>query len=106
MILDKQTALERIEQDLELYAEICEIFRHDVPQIMDRLKEALQTGDIPVATRHAHSLKSSAANIGANDLSTTAYRTEIAFRANDIENIQSLIAELELNLSCVMNALA
>lgn len=105
MILDRHAALERIEHDQELYAEICGIFREDVPHIIANLKKALLDVDIPVATRHAHSLKSAAANIGAMDLSETAGSAEIAFQAGNLENIHTLIAEIDRKLLCVLDAL-
>jgi HPt (histidine-containing phosphotransfer) domain-containing protein len=106
MILDKQVALERIEYDQELYDEICGIFRDDVPQIMAQLKEAFNVGDIPVATRSAHSLKSAAANIGATRLYETAKLAESALRAGELANINTLIAEIDQNLLRVMEVLA
>lgn len=105
MILDKQAALDRIENDQELYDEICEIFRNDAPLIMAQLVEAFNNSDIPVAIRHAHSLKSAAANIGAVDLTETARLTENAFREGNLENINTLISGLERNISCVMQEL-
>lgn len=105
MVLDKQAALERIDQDQELYDEICGIFRDDVPRIMAKLIEAFNEGDIHVATRHAHSLKSAAANIGANDLSVTARLTEHAFRSGDLKSIPALLSENELQIERVLKVI-
>ena len=105
MILDKQSALERLEQDLELYEEICEIFRVDVPGIIDQLKASYAGNDIPTATRHAHSIKSAAANIGATDLSETARSTENALRSGSFDHIPALFSELDRNISQVLEAL-
>jgi HPt (histidine-containing phosphotransfer) domain-containing protein len=105
MILNRQAALDRIEHDNELYDEICGIFRDDVPKIVDQLKEALNCCDIPVATRHAHSIKSAAANIGATDLNETARLAENALRTGSLENIHSLISEIDQNISRVLKEL-
>jgi two-component system sensor histidine kinase/response regulator len=105
MILDRQAALERIDHDQALYDEICGIFRDDVPKIFAQLKEAHSRGDHPVATRHAHTLKSAAANIGATDLCESARSAENAFRAGELENIHILISEIDKNLSYVLDAL-
>jgi len=105
MILDRQAALERIEHDQNLYNEICDIFRDDVPQIIIQLKEAHSRGDHQVATRHAHTLKSAAANIGATDLSESARTAENAFRAGELGNIHMLISEIDENFSRVLEAL-
>ncbi len=105
MILDKQSALERIEHDLELYVEICEIFRDDVPRIISELKSSFSGKDIATATRHAHSIKSAAANIGATNLSETARSAEYALREGNLESIPALISELDINFSQVLTAL-
>ena len=105
MILDSQAALERIEHDRELYAEICGIFRDDAPQIFEQLKMAFGSGDIAAATRNAHSLKSSAANIGATDLSETARLAESTLRAGEFESIHALISRLDSDIAHVLKAL-
>jgi HPt (histidine-containing phosphotransfer) domain-containing protein len=105
MILDKNAALERIEFDHELYDEICGIFREDAPKMIAKLKEACSGGDILVATRLAHSLKSAAANIGATDLSESARLAENAFRAENLKNIIHLISEIDRNITRVLETL-
>jgi two-component system sensor histidine kinase/response regulator len=105
MILDRQAALERIDHDQELYAEICEIFRDEVPKIISLLKEANDRGDNSLATRCAHTLKSAAANIGAVDLCESARSAENAFRAGVHGNIHTLISEIDENVSHVLDAL-
>ncbi|MDA8430694.1 MAG: Hpt domain-containing protein [Geobacteraceae bacterium] len=105
MILDRQAALERIEHDHELYDEICGIFRDDAPEILIKMSESFMSGNILLATRYAHSLRSAAANIGAVDLSETAKSAEIAFRAEDLETISDLITKIDQNLTHVLEEL-
>ena len=105
MILDKLSALERIEHDLELYEEICEIFREDIPRIIAELKTSYATNDIASATRHAHSIKSAAANIGAVNLSETARRAEYALRDGHLDSVPTIFTDLDLNMSQVLEAL-
>lgn len=105
MLLDKQTALDRMDDDDELYHEICGIFRQDAPQIMNKLSEAFNCGEIPVAIRHAHSLKSAAANIGANDLSETARLTENAFRNGELKSIHTLLSEINQHILRVLEVI-
>ena len=105
MILDRQAALERIEQDVELYNEICGIFRADVPRLVALLKSSYADNDISTATRHAHSIKSAAANIGAAKLSDTARSAENALRSGELSAISTLIAKIDQNMSQVLEAL-
>lgn len=102
MKLDRQTALERIEYDEELYHEICTIFRDDAPEILSRLKSALEGEDFVTATRHAHSLKSSAANIGATELCETARAAEAALRCGNRSEIGILLPILDQELAAVL----
>lgn len=106
MVLDRQAALERLEQDLELYEEICAIFCDDVPRILAELKTTLKVGDLPAATRHAHSIKSSAANIGATNLSEAARSAENALRNGTIDNIPSLLSHIDCEMELVLKELA
>ena len=105
MTLDSLAALERIEHDQELYVEICGIFRDDAPQIMLQLKETFRDADLSAATRHAHSLRSASANIGAADLSVMARTAENALRAGDRKNIPALFSKLDQEMSRVVEAL-
>lgn len=72
---------------------------------MNQLKEAFNSGNIPVATRYAHSLKSSAANIGATDLSERTRLIEHSFRAENLDNVYALISEIDYDILCVLEAL-
>jgi HPt (histidine-containing phosphotransfer) domain-containing protein len=105
MILDKQAALERLEHDLELYEEICGIFREDVPKILEQLKAACRDKDFSLATRHAHSIKSAAANIGADFLSAVARSAEDSLRGKTIDLTKEMICDLEQNMALVLKEL-
>jgi HPt (histidine-containing phosphotransfer) domain-containing protein len=102
MILDKQAALDRIDNDEELYLEIIGIFRSDVPEILSRLKAEVGAGNLQDATRSAHSLKSTAASIGAVELSETAKQAEDSLRAGEGEKIGMLIEQIDQKLAAVM----
>lgn len=106
MILDKQAVLERIEHDQQLYDDICKIFRDDVPKTISRLISACEHADIPAATRHAHSLKSAAASIGAIELCETAGKAERALQAGDLGDMESLLSAIGRNMSRVLETLA
>lgn len=102
MKLDRQAVLERLDNDQELYDEICEIFMHDALNIVDQLKEAVHAGDIPVATRHAHSLKSASASIGANEISMIARQAEVCGKEGSIEEIRNLLPQIDKLLTEVL----
>jgi HPt (histidine-containing phosphotransfer) domain-containing protein len=68
-VLD-QAMLDRLRElgepgDITFFREIVGLFLADAPRRMTGLAEALEAGDTAEATRFAHSLKGSAANLGA-----------------------------------------
>jgi HPt (histidine-containing phosphotransfer) domain-containing protein len=65
-IIDK-AALERLEEwgGTKLSTEIVKLFLENGPARMDQIREAIDGDDLDVPERGAHSLKSSAANVGA-----------------------------------------
>ena len=53
--------------------EIITIFLEDTPQRMDEMQAALAASDAPAYSRAAHSIKGSAANLGADMIVAGAY---------------------------------
>jgi HPt (histidine-containing phosphotransfer) domain-containing protein len=76
VVLDAQQALERIGDDREIYEAVAGAFLSDTPLLLASLQQALEQGDRNVATRMAHSLKSSAWTVGAMKLGASAAALE------------------------------
>jgi histidine phosphotransfer protein HptB len=98
MAVDKRAVLERIDNDQELFLEICAIFKNDGPQLVRKLRDALDAGEIVAAIRHAHSLRSSSANIGASELSELAHQAELAGIQGDAGLIRALLPIIDAML--------
>jgi HPt (histidine-containing phosphotransfer) domain-containing protein len=94
-ILDSDGALARLDGDKELLSEICDIFIEESPQRMERLKNALDNNNIVLVEREAHSLKSTAANIGAGLLRDSTQHVEVVARNSDISKARILYEMLE-----------
>lgn len=75
------------------------IFLEDTPQRLAELRESLGAGDRTRFTRAAHSIKGSAANLGANQLRTLSHRLETQSKNEGLENVEPLIGELEAAFS-------
>ncbi len=58
--------------------ELIEIFLDDARNYLQEMQIAMPAGDRTAVNRHAHSMKSAAANIGAMRLSTCSRRLETA----------------------------
>lgn len=106
MTLDKQAVLERIDNDEELFSEICGIYLNDAPEIFMRLKNAVEVGEMLVATRQAHSLKSASANIGATEICELARQAEIACKEGNLQGIRHQITLIEPLLAEVLAELS
>lgn len=79
-VLDKAAAVRRMGDDEELYGEVLDVFFEDVPVQLTVLRQAHDANDHPTAERQAHSLKSAAGNVGADEMREACLRAETAYR--------------------------
>ena len=95
-IIDK-AALERLEEwgGAKLSSEIVTLFLENGPAKMDQIREAIEGDALDVPERGAHSLKSSAANVGAQQLQKVASELELAASGGDLQRVRDLIPTLE-----------
>ena len=78
-LIDPAAATERLGGDRSLYGEIVNLFVSDAPQQLEQFFAALERGEPVYARRILHSLKSSAASVGAERLREACERLECAF---------------------------
>jgi HPt (histidine-containing phosphotransfer) domain-containing protein len=95
-IIDPQ-ALERLREwgGDKLAGQMVRLFLKNSGARMDQIRTGAGTGDLEEAERGAHSLKSSAANIGAESLRTLATRIESAALEGNAPEALSLLPDLE-----------
>jgi PAS domain S-box-containing protein len=103
--LNVSDALERLGGDEELLREIWEIFIQDCPETMKKLKQTLETRDAGLSERHAHTLKSTAGNIGADLMKETALQIELAAREKHVDKAWLLYGKLESDAESVLKTL-
>jgi HPt (histidine-containing phosphotransfer) domain-containing protein len=104
-LLDRDAALERLDGDEELLAEIVAIFLEDAPRLFLALKQARLDRDHKTSERQAHSLKGASANVGAVMLQEICLRAEAAARAGEWAVLEELLPELETTLHSTLDAL-
>jgi CheY-like chemotaxis protein/HPt (histidine-containing phosphotransfer) domain-containing protein len=104
-IINVPEALERLGGDEELLREIWTIFITDCPRNMELLKQALETRNHNMSERQAHTLKSTAGNIGADRLKDTALQIELASREKRADKAWVMYEPLEREAESVINAL-
>lgn len=79
----------------KLLRELVRIFLDNSPTRVDQMRTAVNGGDIKDAERAAHSLKSSAANLGAERLRALASEVERAAAQGDLQVTRDRLRELE-----------
>lgn len=88
VVWDKDTAVQNLGGNEELYAQLSEAALEDIPSNIDRLKVALAEQDYEAAKIAAHSIKGVASSIGGMQLMAVAQKTELAARAKQMADLE------------------
>ena len=106
-IIDPQ-ALDRLREwgGDKLAGQMVRLFLKNSGTRMDQIRAGVTDANLQEAERGAHSLKSSAANIGAETLRTLATRMESAALDESVENARALLPDLESAYANAMRELA
>ncbi|MBU1023585.1 response regulator, partial [bacterium] len=99
-VIDFEELLKRLDGDEELIRDIFDEFIADVPRRISAIHEALEIGDNQLAQREAHSLKGASANLSAGQLREIAYRIEQSCTNDELNDIPSLLHQLEEQFEC------
>jgi HPt (histidine-containing phosphotransfer) domain-containing protein len=82
-----------------------EIFLETTPERMDQVRCGVRDGDPKTAEIGAHTLKSSAANLGAVHLRRVAEEAEDLASSNNLEALRARVPVLEATLGAAQEAL-
>ncbi|MFM9964910.1 MAG: ATP-binding protein [Planctomycetaceae bacterium] len=91
---ERESALERMNRDEELYGEISDIVRQLVPDLLVEIERSLKDRDQDRLKRAAHTLKNSADNVGAKPTFEAAYLVERLAKENDWNSLSTAIFQL------------
>lgn len=105
-VLDR-SALERLREwgGEKLLGQMIRLFLENAPVRMNQIREGAANGDITGPEKGAHSLKSSAANVGAVHLRTVAADMERAAAGGDEATVQELLPSMEAAFAMAIEAL-
>jgi len=98
-------ALSLVEGDKEIYYEILEVFRDDLPSMLEDIKSAINEKDSKKLHITAHTLKSTSVTTGALSLGDLFKTMEKAGKENDIETARSLINDVQKEYEIVMKSI-
>ena len=95
---------------IESYRQVLAIFRQDVEERLQLLRETPPPDSLPLFTTQVHALKSASATIGAGEIAAEAERLEAAGNAADLNLIRislpgftARLAELSLEIRSALN---
>ena len=91
---DRQTALDRMDGDEEILAQVAEAFVTDLPNCLGEIETALANRDFPTLTRGAHTMKGLFATFGAKNAETVARELEQAAHAGNQTTCETLTPEI------------
>jgi PAS domain S-box-containing protein len=96
--LDWDSALERVEGDRELLEELMRMFATGCPHDLIEIGRALETRDMALLERLAHTLKGASANLGVKGVSELASALEEQARTGEIGNAAELVGSLRCEI--------
>jgi CheY-like chemotaxis protein/HPt (histidine-containing phosphotransfer) domain-containing protein len=94
-VWDKNGLLSRLMGDTELVKKIIAIFLEQTPGQILKLKNALNTGDIPCVELLSHSIKGACANISASRLQTVALEIETRIHSGNTDFLIKSFEDLQ-----------
>ncbi|MEA1988073.1 MAG: Hpt domain-containing protein [Pseudomonadota bacterium] len=86
--------------------DVLNIYMETTPDIILKLQEAVATQSVSTVKLQAHTLKGSAANIGANQLSMISAELEQKAKHSDMDSLPRLLSKIESESRAVDLALA
>ena len=104
-VLDRVGLLKRLGGDLELIGEVLVAFRTDAPVHIASLQRAMDRGDATAIRRIGHTLKGSAASVGAEALRAAAFQMELAGSDGELQRLPVLLTSLKSALSDLLREL-
>ena len=99
-----EKALRRLGGNRELFLKILGEFSRDFAGYPQEIRDALERHEMDLAHQQAHTLKGLAGNISAGDLQAAASEVEKAISEEVLENIDTLLGNVEKALNQVLES--
>lgn len=97
-VFDPNALLATVDDNLNLVAELTQIFLEDGPEQLGRIRAAIGKRDALALERAAHTLKGSAVNFHAEPLKQAAFRLERMGRDGEFSASEAALAALETEM--------
>jgi len=103
-LFDLQLMKEYMKNDMSLVQKTIEQFKNNAPIVLEKLKEAVEMGDIFAIDIRAHTIKGNAKSIFSKPLIKIAEQIEMASKKCDLNRIESLIPFLEKQINMILSS--
>ena len=100
--VDVEQGLARVRGKQDSYRKILDVFRKEGAQKIRDLEECILQDNIQLYTTYVHAIKSTSANIGANDISKASGMLEAAGHSGDWDYIRNNTPEFLKNLGVLI----
>ncbi|MBF0275245.1 MAG: response regulator, partial [Nitrospinae bacterium] len=97
--LNVQEALYNMRGSSELYKKLLKIFMEDNSHFIEKITEKIDKNETKTGHIMSHTLKGTAASMGAKNISAIAEKLELAFKEERIKDAQNILAELDTFLT-------
>ncbi len=104
--LDLETALERTGGDMAILRDIAGLVLEHIPKWMSAIHASLDGSDGATLTRLAHTIKSSADNVGAERAAKAAARLEVLAGEHKFDEARTALAHLDAEIAQLLPAVA
>ncbi len=105
-LIDRASLLERVEGDQELLSEMIQIFLEEAPGLINTMRGALQSGDMVLLERSAHSLKGAVSNLSSKATAAAALKLEQDAKENNSQSAKESLAAVERTMKLLLPALS
>jgi len=105
-VIDYAGALDRLEGDTELLADMARLFLEDSAQQISAIRAAIAHSDASALERAAHCLKGAIANFAAHEAFRAAEKLERIALRGDLKEVDRACGALDSALQQLNNALA
>lgn len=95
---DRDAALGRVGDDVELLKEIAQLFVEDERSMVEAIEQAARAGDAKGLERSAHTLKGCVSNFGGADAYEASFQLEKLGRAADLAHVGEALGRLKTAL--------
>jgi CheY-like chemotaxis protein/HPt (histidine-containing phosphotransfer) domain-containing protein len=104
--IDRQFALSQAGEDRQVLRDVATLIMEHIPKWLTGMRESLVVGDSRTLRRLAHTLKSSADNLGARQGAAAAERLESLAAKENLAEAHQALADLETEMSRLLPAVA